>query len=897
MSSMFQGLLGGRKIYPDPSAMPSMMTPNPGSVASGVAAGGIDIGDGNKISPEVAALVVRQYLLPMFEGSSKGAGKKLQSALQKTKPPGAGVDPSASGSGWNTLLGSKLASLNAVNEGSIDLNKDSASISSMKPGGDGLYAELKLSDNLLQELQNTKQELNQARFKLEQGKKENKELLDQINEFKNRLAQAEAEVRLVQYQDSMHLRMLQAIDLEKTQLQQQMNELSSLFNTAETERRRLQTALHDERSKLEKMTSALAEMEHLQSLTKLENDVLCEQLKSFHDGMRLLQDMKNLEEKVKQTEVVCQIKVKQLYDAKCDIEKRFVELSREKEDTVSTCKELTTANEFLSSERERLTQNLTSTEQELKDELTKTYTDREHIRKERDKFERKVRELTDEKDKLKQKIKRFRARKKLFEPEQKVCKNCSKEFMEGENYNWSCRTHQSEFGGEMWWCCGKPGKDAPGCKYAKHESKDDDDDMDEDEKNKEEGERKKNSKVRCWSCNEIGHDSRDCPRDPNIRTNFPVDKELARIEKLRNQARSLQNTTNRGLGMLKLIHGKLGQTSFTDEDDADSQDFLDLLEMKSAGQRSELTKHLRRRSMNLNVSIEELKKDNLVTDDDLVSPRNLNPSDSHSTLFSTVRRASAAGSSLNLVSSSSLISSAPSSSFVTNGGNTSSSPSPMIVVGNGAGSTTILRGNSRTGTAPGPMTNFNMNSLLSPTVEASINARSRRASALLSMFDKRLTAVEKDARDALEDAVAKSASGASHSSKSDSSHNDIPPASSPSPPPASSTPSPTSSAGAGAGAGGLTVPGRSKTPPAPAVEPVNPLIISPATLAYQKISPLLFAPPKDKKSPALATVMESFGDGGASSSSTAASPMMEKKKKEQEDADVEAEIDRLLKET
>ena len=29
----------------------------------------------------------------------------------------------------------------------------------------------------------------------------------------------------------------------------------------------------------------------------------------------------------------------------------------------------------------------------------------------------------------------------------------------------------------MWWCCGKNSKDAPGCKYAKHLSKEDEDDV------------------------------------------------------------------------------------------------------------------------------------------------------------------------------------------------------------------------------------------------------------------------------------------------------------------------------------------------------------------------------------------------------------------------------------
>jgi hypothetical protein len=29
----------------------------------------------------------------------------------------------------------------------------------------------------------------------------------------------------------------------------------------------------------------------------------------------------------------------------------------------------------------------------------------------------------------------------------------------------------------MWWCCGKREKDQPGCKFGKHESKDDEEDF------------------------------------------------------------------------------------------------------------------------------------------------------------------------------------------------------------------------------------------------------------------------------------------------------------------------------------------------------------------------------------------------------------------------------------
>ena len=42
----------------------------------------------------------------------------------------------------------------------------------------------------------------------------------------------------------------------------------------------------------------------------------------------------------------------------------------------------------------------------------------------------------------------------------KTCKLCGADYLESENFNWSCRTHKSEFSGEIWWCCGKTNKEA-----------------------------------------------------------------------------------------------------------------------------------------------------------------------------------------------------------------------------------------------------------------------------------------------------------------------------------------------------------------------------------------------------------------------------------------------------
>jgi hypothetical protein len=67
----------------------------------------------------------------------------------------------------------------------------------------------------------------------------------------------------------------------------------------------------------------------------------------------------------------------------------------------------------------------------------------------------------------------------------------------------------------MWWCCGKTSKEAIGCKYQKHESKDDAEDSDDADGEKKE---KVDRNLRCFCCREVGHTLVNCPRDPNMRT-------------------------------------------------------------------------------------------------------------------------------------------------------------------------------------------------------------------------------------------------------------------------------------------------------------------------------------------------------------------------------------------
>ena len=66
-------------------------------------------------------------------------------------------------------------------------------------------------------------------------------------------------------------------------------------------------------------------------------------------------------------------------------------------------------------------------------------------------LEKEKKALIAEREKMKDQIRKLKARKGKVDIAQKSCKNCTKDYIETENFNWSCRIHQGEWSGELWW--------------------------------------------------------------------------------------------------------------------------------------------------------------------------------------------------------------------------------------------------------------------------------------------------------------------------------------------------------------------------------------------------------------------------------------------------------------
>ena len=190
-------------------------------------------------------------------------------------------------------------------------------------------------------------------------------------------------------------------------------------------------------------------------------------------------------------------------------------------------KELNASKKKLIDEKEKFLTTVKDRIAQLDQETRQAVKEKDIAIDEMTKMSKQMVVVSNEREKLKEKIAKLKNRRNV-DLNQKICKNCSKEYLENENYNWSCRTHRSEFGGEMWWCCGKTSKDAPGCKFSKHETKDE-----EEEEKEDEGGYAKNRRIKCICCKEVGHLARDCKREPNIRTDMSPEEELERIDQFK----------------------------------------------------------------------------------------------------------------------------------------------------------------------------------------------------------------------------------------------------------------------------------------------------------------------------------------------------------------------------
>lgn len=216
----------------------------------------------------------------------------------------------------------------------------------------------------------------------------------------------------------------------------------------------------------------------------MENEVMGEKLKGLHNSIHKLLGTSSIISKLTEEFDKMLLFVNKLAKNTITMNSELKEVVYSRDSVLEDYYQIASIRTQLSSQKENLAKLFKEKTTFLQKKWEESENVKEGLRQELIKLEKRHKDLTEEYIKLRQRMKQFKFNSS-DQADEKICKMCSKIYFENENFNWSCRIHPSEWSGEIYWCCGKTAKDLPGCRTAKHLSKEENEDiMNEEERDK-----------------------------------------------------------------------------------------------------------------------------------------------------------------------------------------------------------------------------------------------------------------------------------------------------------------------------------------------------------------------------------------------------------------------------
>jgi predicted nucleic acid-binding Zn-ribbon protein len=442
-----------------------------------------------EISPELAAKVVRAFILPMFQNETR-------SHLATTRSAAFGLD---------RLVGDceTRAELIAASDGTV-------------------LSELKLSVQMLSQLNQLQDELTLAQFLTKDAKQQLQSSEREREALQANLMATSSTVEFfkLQYEQSQ----LQLQSAEIRGLGCEVTDLKRLAKDLKGARTRLSQELHEEKGVSDKLRSQVVALEHSNHLLKMGRDVMSDHLKGLYSAVEGLVKRGGLDDALAGEFRQLRGSMSEFRDFVATLEEQLEGVIGERDQLAADFKAMSAMRQELKSGLDKYSCSSQARITALSTHSKELSAERDKLKEELGKVSKNYRDLLQEHEKFRVKMRSLH--KKAGSADHVMCRNCQKFYTEEDNFNWSCRVHLSDFSGEMWWCCGKTHANAPGCKTGKHLQK-----LDDFE------EEAAVSGVRCsvrtmQSCREVGHLPKDCPKDPNIRSAGVVPAELQRIHAL-----------------------------------------------------------------------------------------------------------------------------------------------------------------------------------------------------------------------------------------------------------------------------------------------------------------------------------------------------------------------------
>lgn len=463
----------------------------------------------DKASPELAASIIKDYILPLFEADCR------------------------------QIQGTKRASEKGLFRKALGFEENSGT----------LYADLKLSDKLSEQLlaANRKNE-DLMRQLLDQGQcKESYRIKSEKLQHEVLGLQIKLQLSMNHHDETQSK--LQAAALISSKVEEELEEYKALYKASEGNYVYLKEEHIAALGKLESAEYSRLLVTQELELLKTQFEMIAHNMQEISKHMSQIEALRYGGEKVAFEKAMLAQDFRRQSDLLNFLANEYERIYTLRKAEQMSLAMLDGAFTDIRAQRERAIKYLVKKNEKLtrfSDSASKENTElREKVKEMTKKYE----SLTTEFRKL---WKKHTSTKWANSNKQDRCKRCDKFYLEDDNFNWSCRIHTSSFE-HFWLCCGKD-RVAQGCSLGKHQP------LDEIDKLGLTVETAVISREVCLSCKETGHNFVNCPQDPN--RIFNLDDPL--------KTDKIPRRTNLATDSLKILKAKLGSRAIMAKDEMSS---------------------------------------------------------------------------------------------------------------------------------------------------------------------------------------------------------------------------------------------------------------------------------------------------------------------------------------
>lgn len=359
----------------------------------------------SNVNPEIAAQVIKEYLLPMFNSDNRNRQRERRKK----------------------------------DFGLRDELKPNKTFSELEGT---VYAELNLSSQLNEEMKNLRSKTKDLQSTINDLTQE-KEAFKKDNEIlAGNYLMSNTNIKALQTQYLVLQNEFFQLESSLSFIKGQLSEYNQKYDQCFQEKEKLNKELHEERANNDKLKNLAIQLEHGTALLVLENQIMGERLKGLFQAFEKLSGNQSMSEKLNNEVEMMRSGIHSLANFDISLGENLREAIEGRDSLLKTCEELRLTKDDLKSQRDKLMKNFKENTAEIQRDLVNAKQDREKYFLEAATFEKKFTDLNQEYNRVRARLKGFQHANSEYE--EKTCKNCSKPFFEKDNFNWTCRVHPSK---------------------------------------------------------------------------------------------------------------------------------------------------------------------------------------------------------------------------------------------------------------------------------------------------------------------------------------------------------------------------------------------------------------------------------------------------------------------